>query len=727
MAGRSTGWKRWVRIRVAAPDGFLLPTVVVLGLAISIAGVLALQSVTQNSRTLGVQSYKSIANQAAKAGIVMAQKCLSDPVISSLTVWPLETTRCLGGGERNVVKTTDVGGEYESVFSVTIATPYSVGGNIGVLLTSTGKVNARGVTASTDVVRAFAQTVDDNRFSRNVQQVSAGPSTACVVAADPDGRNGWPYCWGSNNAGQLGIGYHLGGVYDSSGYTTLPMAVAAGSVPEVQPREQKHFVCNGWQTSWLGCLSFGSYTVTDVYVPGSPAATSSLQGKVVSKVSVGATHVCAIARDSEYDAQSAKAYCWGRNDYGQLGTRSSSTSQPVLVPVAVDTAAFRQETTPGYCNWFGPPNPFGCWGTGVWVNPVTVTYPASALENKTVVDITAGADFTCAKYVERSAVTNGAGGTTAAAANALGGKVACWGKNDNGQLGIGNRDTRTYPVSVDETVAGLLGRQVKSLATLKSGATMCVTDTTDSLYCWGQNYAGQVGDGNHAPSYEQLIWACGWQFGDRYPGINNGADALSPRLIALLKMRNVYIYDNWTTAIATPASLANQNRAYYWGGTTSVGCGVLNAAARYTYWNPPTVSTVADPFGTQALPSLTAGNPHRGPFCALLTGNKLHCMGLSPSPSDPAAPLNETARLGDRTIVGMDVGTSGYACIVTKQMGLNGQVDCWGQNDQGQLGNRGAAPRSLPFPVDTYRTGDTTIPSSALGVPGTTTTNLIYF
>ena len=724
MAGKIIAWKPRFRTNSA---GYLLPTVIMLGLAISIAGVVALQSVAENSRTLSTQSYRSIANQAAKAGLVVAQKCLADPALSSATVWPLETSNCLGGGERNVVKATEVNGEYESVFSVAIAAPYAVGGNTGMLLTATGKVNAKGVTASTDIIRAFAQTIDDNRFSRNVQQVSTGPTTACVIATEADGRNGWPYCWGNNSSGQLGIGYHLGGVYDSNGYTTLPMEVAEGNVAEVQPREQKHFVCNGWQTSWFGCLSLGSYTVTDVYVPGSPAAVSALQGKIATKVSVGTNHACAVARDSEYDARSAKAYCWGKNNYGQLGNRTSDGTNPTLVPVAVDTAMFSQVTAPGYCSWFGPPNPFGCWGTGVWVNPVTTTYPASALEGKAIVDISAGNDFTCVRYVERTVLTNGGSGTTAAAASALGGKVACWGKNDNGQLGIGNRDTRTYPVAAEETITGLLGKQVKSLAVVKSGATMCVTDMADNPYCWGMNYAGQVGDGNFSPNYEQLIWACGWQFGDRYPGIRTQHDAVTPRPVALLKMRNMYIYDNWTTGIATSSSLLNANRAYYWGGTTSVGCGVLNAAARFVYPNLPTVTTVNAPLGTQALTGMTAGNPHRGPFCALLTGDKLHCTGISPAPVDPNAPLNESARLGGRTIVGMDVGTSGYACIVTKQSGLNGTVDCWGQNDQGQLGNRGAAARSLPFPVDTYRTGDPSIPSSALGVAGTTTSKLIYF
>lgn len=720
--------------------GYLLPVVVALGLGISVVGVLALQTVAQNSGALQMQAYKMIAHQAAKAGVVAAQKCLSDSTTSATTVWPLKAADCTGAsGPLSIVKTSDANGDYSSSFSVEQPVSSTLAGNSGMILTAVGTVRIRGGGSVTDTVRAFMQMGDDNRHSLNVQKVSTGPTAACVIATQADGSGAWPYCWGDNTNGQLGIGYYLGGIYDSSGYSTLPMKVADGTVPAHSATDQKHFVCNGWQTSWFGCLSLGSYTVTNVYVPPSPGGTSAIKDKVTTDISVGTNHACVIARDSQSDAKSAKAYCWGKNTYGQLGTRTNDDS---LLPVAIDVKAAYSITIPGYCN--GTSNPFtGCaFPTGTWVPAQTTNYPASALNNKTVVSITAGNYFTCAKYVDQTAVTNGV--TSPAQAAALPGAIACWGDNDNGELGNNSRDAQNIPVNVDMTSASsaLKGKQIKTLGTVKSGSTMCATDTSDSAYCWGTNYAGQAGDASY-PSYEQLFWACGWTFGDRYPAITTSYDRLLPKAVVVpagVKFQSLATYDGWTVGVTTATATPNATAAYYWGGTTSVGCGVLNAAARFYHGNDPApvilspTDGVRGPTGGGAtdtsvlkVGAYAAGNFYAGPYCAMLTGTNLTCAGMNPAPSDPSIPLNKTTRLADRTITSIDVGVSGYACMVTATSSKDGQVDCWGKNEQGQLGNRMLASRTTPFPVDTYRPNDPNMPSSALGAPGLTISNVVYF
>lgn len=69
------------------------------------------------------------------------------------------------------------------------------------------------------------------------------------------------------------------------------------------------------------------------------------------------------------------------------------------------------------------------------------------------------------------------------------GSVYAWGANEQGQLGDGTRMQRTTPVLVAPP-AGLRWTQVA--AGFWNSAALC---SDGSLYVWGSNYAGQIGDG----------------------------------------------------------------------------------------------------------------------------------------------------------------------------------------------------------------------------------------
>ncbi|MFZ2545355.1 MAG: hypothetical protein WAW80_05240 [Candidatus Saccharimonadales bacterium] len=720
----NTKWRR-----ISSSEGYLLLPVIAIGLAISIVSAVLFQSIAQNSQNLNSQSYRMIANEAAKAGVVTAQKCLK--TYNPSNQWPLISTNCTLANSTSddcasidtsavtrVVNGTDSDGAYESTFCVKEPVMTTIGVNDGIMITSVGRVtitSSNGVkTFVTDTVRAFAQTVGV-QASRNIKQVSTGALTTCVIATDYDGTNGWPYCWGDNVNGQLGIGYYLGGGDNSNTYSTVPMAVEDGHVDARSEVIQKHFVCNGWQTNVLGCLSIGSYVDIDWYVPPSPAANSELVNKVATKVSVGTDHTCSIARNSEANAQSAQVYCWGKNDYGQLGSGNNDTS---LVPIA--TSSNWTEHIPRDCSGWIDWNGF-CWGTDY---PAHDVIHDSALKNKTVVDISAGNYFTCAKYVDQSSVSSG---MSADVAMALPGMVACWGKNDNGQLGNNSRTNTVIPVDVDTSVSNfsaINGKQIKTLASVKGGATMCVTDTTDKAYCWGQNYAGQVGNGQHGIN-TTTIWTppCGWGAAS-YINISTGHDALTPKaVLTTAKFRNISVFDNWTTGITTPASPSNPNRAYYWGGTTSAGCGPLNTNWRYYHANSPGLAN-STPEGTgttvpfdagQQLSSMTSGNPYNGPFCSTINVQDLYCIRQS----SLTGVLNSTSGLSGRSIVDMDTSMVGrYSCMISKTGSADGIVHCWGSNEKGQLGNRTVFFSSIPTPTDTYLPATPVVTASSIGVTG---------
>jgi alpha-tubulin suppressor-like RCC1 family protein len=66
--------------------------------------------------------------------------------------------------------------------------------------------------------------------------------------------------------------------------------------------------------------------------------------------------------------------------------------------------------------------------------------------------------------------------------------VACWGENDAGQLGDGTTKSRTSPAKVE----GLSG--VEELAS--NGFSSCARLGDGSVKCWGGNSTGQLGDGS---------------------------------------------------------------------------------------------------------------------------------------------------------------------------------------------------------------------------------------
>jgi alpha-tubulin suppressor-like RCC1 family protein len=70
------------------------------------------------------------------------------------------------------------------------------------------------------------------------------------------------------------------------------------------------------------------------------------------------------------------------------------------------------------------------------------------------------------------------------------GTVKCWGLNEGGRLGTG---VPGYAITTPTLVSGLSG-----VAQLSMGwEASCARKTDGTVWCWGNNYDGQVGDGTY--------------------------------------------------------------------------------------------------------------------------------------------------------------------------------------------------------------------------------------
>jgi alpha-tubulin suppressor-like RCC1 family protein len=228
----------------------------------------------------------------------------------------------------------------------------------------------------------------------------------------------------------------------------------------------------------------------------------------------------------------------------------------------------------------------------------------------------------------------------------------------------------------------------------------CALNRNGAAYCWGQNTAGQLGDGSTASSSTPVAVSSGLTFGVLAAG---GLE---------------------TVAIGHTCGLASHGAAYCWGSNGNLGsgstaasstpvavsgglsfsvlvafevqtCGLTSAGAAFCWGDPENDNSFAsEPYavaGGLRFSALAAGGTHD---CGLSPGGTAYCWGY-----------NESGQLGVGTTTGPSMCRNG-ACSpdpVPMVTGLRwasitaggahtcglipaGEAYCWGSNSYGQLG-----------------------------------------
>jgi alpha-tubulin suppressor-like RCC1 family protein len=307
-----------------------------------------------------------------------------------------------------------------------------------------------------------SQTVDDVRTSKlgasiqalGIGRIDAGYDLSCGLNAAGIG-----YCWGSNFSGRLGNN----SLTDSS----VPVPISGGltfSSISVGNFQSCGLTMVGsaycWGDNFNGQLG-NNNAPTDSSVPVPVSG-----GLIFSSISVGNSYSCGLTMDGS-------AYCWGYNNYGQLGNNSSVYSS---VPVPVSGGLSFSSISGGGFHSCGVTTAGSayCWGrdsSGQLGSNSSATPRVPVLVNGglSFSSISAGGDHSC-------------GLTTT-------GSAYCWGSNISGELGNNNRPTNS---SVPVPVSGSL-----SFSSITTGSNIsCGLTTAGSAYCWGNNYKGGLGNSN---------------------------------------------------------------------------------------------------------------------------------------------------------------------------------------------------------------------------------------
>jgi alpha-tubulin suppressor-like RCC1 family protein len=285
--------------------------------------------------------------------------------------------------------------------------------------------------------------------------LDAGKAQSCLTL------RGALYCWGANQRGQLGLG--------DTGQRNLPTRVGlrgdwaevtTGGDHDCARRADGSVFCFG--ANDIGQL--GRSDIAESSVPIEVALPSGAT-RVVAEVN----HVCTLTQD-------AALYCWGENLEGELGQDDAAPFARQLPPVEVGTdhdwiAVDTGEG--GTCGVRGSGELY-CWGRN--------TTSQLGLGDGTPVQLRAPMRVGTASYV---AVQTGQDQTCGIQAD---GALYCWGGNDFGNLGTGDRLLRSVPTQIGDKQDW----RAVSLDTFHA----CGVDAAQHLFCWGRNAEGQLGTGD---------------------------------------------------------------------------------------------------------------------------------------------------------------------------------------------------------------------------------------
>jgi alpha-tubulin suppressor-like RCC1 family protein len=307
--------------------------------------------------------------------------------------------------------------------------------------------------------------------------VDTGNTHACALVSTAEvPPTEAPQCWGSNANGELG--------------TVLTPTPANSRIP----------------------VKVTSITDVGNTPPDIPASAPELEPLMTA----GNRHNCAIPWGS------GTPQCWGRNTNGELG---NGTNSPSTTPVPVSLlsnatqvsgggeldAGVSPQVEVGHTCALRSDGTVSCWGFNGYGGlgdesttnrnaPVTVRSDHDNDHLKTTT--TANVDLTGATAV--------AAGGRHSCALVDDGRVRCWGRNFDGQLGDGTNDDRAYAVTVDTNDKEPDGdgdhfEPLEGIVAIVAGARHnCALKNDDTIWCWGRNTDGQLGDGTTDPRTEPV-------------------------------------------------------------------------------------------------------------------------------------------------------------------------------------------------------------------------------
>lgn len=305
------------------------------------------------------------------------------------------------------------------------------------------------------------------------------------------------------------------------------------------------------------------------------------------------------------------AFCWGTNLYGQIGDGTSGSTATRLVPTQVV-------------------------GLDVGVSDIAV-------------------------------------GATAACAVVSGGRVKCWGRNANGELGDGSMTDSSVPVDV-------VG--INSAVSVDGyGNHFCAILSEGGAACWGRGTLGQLGNAQSQNSSVPVL-----------------VSGLSKQLVEI------------ATAATTTCAVAADKTVSCWG---SGGNGALGNGIEGGSTNTPIQ------IASFAAVAIAGGDSH---FCTITDTGAAKCWGRGNNWALGPGTLANPNQSKPTQVAGLTSGVKaiGAGQIHSCAVKTTGAVLCWGYDSSGQQGDgtAGSGGTSPPYGANIGPTQVVGLTSGGVSVAG---------
>jgi alpha-tubulin suppressor-like RCC1 family protein len=316
-----------------------------------------------------------------------------------------------------------------------------------------------------------------------VTSVAAGARQSYAIRCD-----GSLVAWGGNSAGELGIGktspnsttpVQVIGLGAGSGViavdgNALPLSLTNTSVKGHSMALKSNGSVLGWGNNTSGEVGNGVASTIPVLLPATVKGLG--PGSGVVAIAAGGSFSMALKKNGEVLA-------WGNNKVGELGN-----------------GTLKDHPTPTAVSGLGA-------GSGVVAIAAGTSFALALKSNGSVWawgndksgELGNGANTNKTKPVQVSGLGSGSGVTAISAGDSFAvalksdGSVLAWGNNGSGELGDGNGGsghTSNSPVNVSGLGSG------SGVVQIATGFAHALARTSSgSLYAWGDDHSGQLGDG----------------------------------------------------------------------------------------------------------------------------------------------------------------------------------------------------------------------------------------